>query len=101
MAGRQLGRGNGVLCKGKLANGQPCVTKAFQGGAYCVHCSVKEARRLAAGYTSLDEPELIKVTLVLPAIGDLTYASSEELLGLVLYLRETNPRVTMPRAQSG
>jgi hypothetical protein len=91
MAGRQLGRGNGMPCKGKLANGQPCTTKSL-GDAFCVHCSVKEAQRLAAVYASEDESELMKVTLVLPAIGDLKYASREELLGLVLYLRETNPR---------
>jgi hypothetical protein len=88
MAGRQLGRGNGVLCKGKLANGQPCATKTFQSGTYCVHCSIKEAQRLAAVYTSLDGPELTRVTLVLPAIGDLRYASREELLGLALYVQE-------------
>jgi hypothetical protein len=84
MAGRQLGRGNGVMCKGKLANGQPCGTKTFQGGAFCVHCSSKEALRLAAVYTNENESELMKVTLVLPAIGDLRYESREELLGLAL-----------------
>jgi hypothetical protein len=89
-----------VLCKGKLANGQRCVTKTFQGGAYCVHCSIKEAQCLAAVYARMNDEELIKVTLVLPAIGDLRYASREQLLGLALYLQRTNRRVTMPRAEA-
>lgn len=99
MAGRKLGRGNGAPCRGELANGQPCMTKAFQGGVFCVHCSARETDRLANVFVDEDY-ERVTVTLELPAIGDLTYAPREELFGLALYLRETNPRVTMPRVQA-
>jgi hypothetical protein len=42
----------------------------------------------------------MKVTMVVPAIGDLRYASREQLLGLALFLQETNPRAMMPRAEA-
>lgn len=95
MTGKRLGRGNGRPCAGLLANGQPCNSRAWKTGKLCLHCTEKEAALLANRFQS-DDQERVEVTLELPAVGDLRYAPREELLGLALYLRETNPRVTMP-----
>jgi hypothetical protein len=100
MAGRPLGKGNGKPCAGELANGQACNSRAWKDGGLCLHCSDKQAALLASHYEALEEPELMKVTVVLPAIGDLRYATREELFGIALYLREVCPNATNPVARS-
>lgn len=42
----------------------------------------------------------MRVTVVLPVLGDLSFATRQELLALGLYLRETNPNVTNPMARA-
>jgi len=100
VAGRKLGKGNGRPCAGTLANGQPCNSRAWKTGKLCLHCSDREAERLATAFTHWDESELMQVTVVLPAIGDLRYASREDLFALALFLRETSPNVTNPMAKA-
>jgi hypothetical protein len=68
--------------------------EGYKDSGYCIHCSEREAFRLACVYAN-DETERVKVTLELPAIGDLVYATREELFALALFLQDTNSKVTM------
>ena len=69
MAGKRVGRGRGTPCAALLATGPTATPRALEDSKWCQFDSQKRAEQLADEYQRLDESELMKITLVLPAIA--------------------------------